>query len=676
VSDLNSKSFLLRERSGCGLEMGTRLEALHGLRVFAALAFATATKIDPAILNGRTYYALAKNSDGGYTCFRVEVGKGVAEMVDGVDPPPDFNNGVCKLLWRSDHDLGALSSEARDMQVYRKAGAGASDCQVQVTFVNNEALAEFSATVSKQSPCSSALELAGPLREFGITSLEHPRACTCVAGATGTIGNGGGCYSGGVLCQEEQGQFVPNLETTPLPGYLTTPPNLAGADGFLESVLNRGRCITVGLRKRRRTTMQLYTGICQWGNAGADQRWKLRKDGFIEDVNQPGKCIDVEGNPGTQNGQKLQLHECEFGWQTSDQLWELRSDGLIESQINRGKCIDADGYPAGWTDAGLQLWDCEDVSKKIRSDQRWMVSQAAGEPEPNSVLVAGASMEDLPTLADGATTTRPYSTTPRRGAHGATCFLDNVLTRGKCVDVRTNGNEVQLQSCEYGIVRTDQRWRLRPDGFIESMQSPGQCIDVVGNPARHKGAPLQLRACEFGWDVTDQQWELRGDGLIESTLTRGKCIDVDGYPGTQDGARLQLWDCEYKKLDSDQRWTCSQESGEALPNAVAALLLDARERADAALPAFAEKFEVETDVEYAPRVASAGHLPRFLSPVPMAAVAAVGGLCALVGCWLCNSQGSALSERVPQYLLVDAGVAGSPDAAGSVAASPKSSTEP
>merc|ERR1712176_1039992 len=73
-----------------------------------------------------------------------------------------------------------------------------------------------------------------------------------------------------------------------------------------------------------------------------------------------------------------------------------------------------------------------------------------------------------------------------------------------------------------------------------------------------------------GWDATstDQRWQLRPDGFIESLLSPGKCIDVDGLPGIRDGSALQLWDCEFSyswSNKSDQRWLCSQAANSPLP---------------------------------------------------------------------------------------------------------------
>jgi len=369
-----------------------------------------------------------------------------------------------------------------------------------------------------------------------------------------------------------------------------------------------GRCIAVATGDA-----SLYTGVCHWGSPA--QRWKFRADKLIESVQHPGQCIDVKGNPGVRKGQRLQLHSCEFGWKITDQAWHLRPDGFIESVITPGQCVDVLGDPAGWANAKLQLWSCEEDTS--RTDQRWMISQQEGEPEPDAVLASqsrssqnDARSRKSPAASSVAAEKKTQGlpsqsiTSGQAGVAPLACFLENAYARGRCANVQPKGawvpaalkfegQELHLLPCAWGEVATESRWKFRPDGFIESVQEPGQCVDVRGNPGGENGDVLQLRECEFGWKVTDQRWTFRTDGFIENALHSGKCLDVDGWQGNvAPNARLQLWDCEATDPKSDQRWLCSQEPNQQLPNA----LVKAEQAAkDADAAAIAQKYAVAVD---------------------------------------------------------------------------------
>jgi len=87
-----------------------------------------------------------------------------------------------------------------------------------------------------------------------------------------------------------------------------------------------------------------------------------------------------------------------------------------------------------------------------------------------------------------------------------------------------------------------------------------RCIDVVGAPGVQDGDPLTLWKCEktpvsdTPTPPSDQRWDIRPDGFIMNVLS-GKCIDARGTQMTNVGSQLVLYTCELNSTHSDQRWT-------------------------------------------------------------------------------------------------------------------------
>eukprot|EP00929_Paragymnodinium_shiwhaense_P101982 TRINITY_DN65184_c0_g1_i1.p1 TRINITY_DN65184_c0_g1~~TRINITY_DN65184_c0_g1_i1.p1 ORF type:complete len:646 (+),score=123.70 TRINITY_DN65184_c0_g1_i1:74-2011(+) len=542
--------------------------------------------VEPSLLKEQTFYLLVKAPAAeAYMCLRLKPGRSVEAMFAGVRGAPDFNNDVCKLLWQNGEEIGSFRDDADSAQLHDvsdASGLGLEDCQspmLHLGLAADEAAEELQGVLSSSEHCSLSLAVSGSRRAFGLQNLHTPQALSPQSSAAAPAGQ-----------SQSQGKVA-----------------YQGEEGLLENVRNRGRCIGVG------ADGMLYTLICAWGSPV--QRWKLRADHLIESVHRPGQCIDVAASRGgSQSAQRLQLASCEVspaGNSEQEQAWRLRSDGLLGSQLRPGKCIDAQGDPAGWYDAPLQLWDCEEDAVGKESDQRWMIAQQAGEPEPDSVLASlskssSASGDSAsPSPASGQ---QPTAAVVDLGAAPRACFLENVLKRGLCADVQPKGawvpaalkfegEELHLLPCAWGQVSTESRWKFRPDGFIESVHESGKCIDVRGNPGGQNGDLAQLRECEFAWPVTDQRWTLRKDGLIENQLHKGKCLDVDGYNGyVPANAKLQIWDCEAAAAKSDQRWLCTQEPNQPLPPALLAAQQQAEEAAAVAaqggLSGVAQKYAV------------------------------------------------------------------------------------
>eukprot|EP00928_Gymnodinium_smaydae_P005506 TRINITY_DN11876_c0_g1_i3.p1 TRINITY_DN11876_c0_g1~~TRINITY_DN11876_c0_g1_i3.p1 ORF type:complete len:1272 (-),score=217.83 TRINITY_DN11876_c0_g1_i3:2571-6386(-) len=421
------------------------------------------------------------------------------------------------------------------------------------------------------------------------------------------------------------------LTTTPAPGMTKT---VMGHSGFIENVLNPGKCIDVRANSK---ILQLYTCEFDKDDKHTDQRFVMRHDGFIESVQQPGKCIDIEGNPGVKDYFTAVLNWCEWDWKITDQRWIMRNDGLIENRLTPGKCLDVAGFPAMHRVQGkvIQLFECD---TEPVTDQRWMIAQSKSDEPPQSVIDAqGGTAEEVRQKRTTVTTTRAHSVTPAPGqcycddetivgtlaadnacylqdgsmcsspagkepardgldetpdvedalaaepelttpAPNASspdlCFLENVLNRGRCIDKIWKSNDVQMHTCEWDDPATDQRWKLRPDGFIESGKIPGHCLDVAGNPATHNGQRIRLAWCQTDWKVTDQKWMLRSDGMLENVRLRGKCIDAAGAPATWNNAELRIWDCDHAKHISDQRWICATRRGQHVPQSVLDSLTD------------------------------------------------------------------------------------------------------
>jgi hypothetical protein len=86
-------------------------------------------------------------------------------------------------------------------------------------------------------------------------------------------------------------------------------------------------------------------------------------------------------------------------------------------------------------------------------------------------------------------------------------FISNAVTT-LCIDVLgfpgiENGVPIQQSVCEWQDPNTDQRWQMSAEGFIVNLLS-GRCIDVSATD----GTQLVLWDCEWGVQGGDQGWFL------------------------------------------------------------------------------------------------------------------------------------------------------------------------
>ncbi len=128
-------------------------------------------------------------------------------------------------------------------------------------------------------------------------------------------------------------------------------------------------------------------------------------------------------------------------------------------------------------------------------------------------------------------------------------FIVNSIS-GRCIDVSPDLANLQSLDCDWQNPDTDQRWVLRPDGFIDNAFNTGSCIDVLGSPGMENNAPLQQSLCEWQDPNTDQRWQMTAEGFIVNLLS-GRCIDV-----SVDLVQLVLFDCEWG-VQGDQAWFLS-----------------------------------------------------------------------------------------------------------------------
>jgi hypothetical protein len=123
-------------------------------------------------------------------------------------------------------------------------------------------------------------------------------------------------------------------------------------------------------------------------------------------------------------------------------------------------------------------------------------------------------------------------------------FLVNHLT-GKCLDV--TGAGVDLASCRFHRLGTDQTWKQQKDGTLKNFRT-GQCL-------KQSGTAVKLFVCNG--DDDGQKWNLDNTTYFLSNTLSGKCLDVTGHPAECSGNAVALNDCNKAKelaVDTDRKW--------------------------------------------------------------------------------------------------------------------------
>jgi len=119
------------------------------------------------------------------------------------------------------------------------------------------------------------------------------------------------------------------------------------------------------------------------------------------------------------------------------------------------------------------------------------------------------------------------------------------------------GSTLTQWPCEFNFARTDQRWKITKDGYIQN--SLGRCIGIRHQQGREDTPELVLQDCIFGVSNTELQWDLAPGGFIKHRES-GKCIDVEGRPGLEAGRKLNLQVCEdTTPTQTTGMWTMTPE---------------------------------------------------------------------------------------------------------------------
>jgi len=189
-------------------------------------------------------------------------------------------------------------------------------------------------------------------------------------------------------------------------------------------------------------------------------------------------CIDVQGPMETRDRSAVGLAACEYPGAYQDQIWTLTAEGLMVHKLS-GYCMDVEKHATSNGQVHVILWTCKQSSNS--SSQRWEFTSQG--------------------------------------------FLKNLHAQ-KCVNA-----ELILYNCPF----TDQKWKVRPDGFIVNVLT-GMCIDVVGPLSGAAHSRLTHWPCEFNFSSTDQRWKFTKDGYIQNWL--GRCIGIRNQRGRENNPEL------------------------------------------------------------------------------------------------------------------------------------------
>jgi len=184
--------------------------------------------------------------------------------------------------------------------------------------------------------------------------------------------------------------------------------------------------------------------------------------------------------------------------------------------------------------------------------------------EPQAI--ESSSPEDIPQASSAAPTKRSSSSTT-----GSTTLAPlpamsegwprehigyfKAIDNKKCLGLDANpllqvNATAQLQDCSYSNTSSVQRWVVDiGTGFIRSLLSDADCLDVEGNPGWKSGSAIRVRPCSYAKDVgaSDQRWKFNKGGFIVNRLS-GKCLTISS------SSEVVLSSCDFTNKTKVQEW--------------------------------------------------------------------------------------------------------------------------
>jgi len=213
-----------------------------------------------------------------------------------------------------------------------------------------------------------------------------------------------------------------------------------------------------------------------------------------------------------------------------------------------GYCMDVEKHATSNGQVHVILWTCKQSSNS--SSQRWEFTSQGFLKNLHAQKCVNAEL----ILYNCPFTDQKWKVRPDG-------FIVNALT-GMCIDVvgplsGAAHSRLTHWPCEFNFSSTDQRWKFTKDGYIQNWL--GRCIGIRNQRGRENNPELLLRDCTPGVPNPALQWDLMAGGFIKHRES-GKCINVDGSPGLDAGRKLDLQMCEdMAPSETPGTWTMTPE---------------------------------------------------------------------------------------------------------------------
>jgi hypothetical protein len=260
-----------------------------------------------------------------------------------------------------------------------------------------------------------------------------------------------------------------------------------------------------------------------------------------------GLCAAVL-NRNQNNGEFVVQSSCGNNTNQQVKLVPRGGDKFSLQFRHSNKCLDFNSSPQENRDGGkVQQWDCHDGS-----NQRFALL-----PRDATDGTGGGSV----------TPNTPPQNSPPGGSSGAPSGDQNLVVKGKCMDVRgsssANGAQIQQWAC-VGVNNQKFRFESKGGGYYQLVaRHSNKCVDVHPNELRN-GGTIHQWSCHGGDNQLFSLQSIGGGRYLIKAKAGGRCIDS---PYANNGDKLHQWSCDANNINQKFSFSNSQGGNTQTPPA-------------------------------------------------------------------------------------------------------------